>query len=201
MVVTPDFSNDATSFNNTVFGSYADRQAVVEWVSGGGSCPSGQLEISTGIRYSNGRIQRADQGFFFAVPFSAVQRSSAAFNTGKGRADLPDDLDAAANPIASRSLPSGNYVVSAKLFAYNDIDSPQYVFAGACELRAGGAVIDSQRFSLDRGSSINASETIALQGVATRATRAALHCSDRGDSAATAENVQLTAIQVPELTK
>jgi Collagen triple helix repeat (20 copies) len=73
LIATPDFDNDSTFFGS--IGS----QAIVEWKAGASDCPSGQLEVLTGIRSvsSNGSTDgdvrtvtntHTDQAFFFVVP-------------------------------------------------------------------------------------------------------------------------------------
>jgi hypothetical protein len=73
LVVTPDFTQDSTSFGTN------SPQAIAEWASSAGDCPAGRLEVITGFRTvstsgsADGDVRtvtntQADEPFFFVVP-------------------------------------------------------------------------------------------------------------------------------------
>jgi hypothetical protein len=69
LVATPDFDGDATTLGSNA------TQTVVEWDSGGGNCPNGQLAVRTGFRSQSGAapvnsvdITAADEAFSFVIP-------------------------------------------------------------------------------------------------------------------------------------
>jgi hypothetical protein len=71
LVVTPDFSNDSTGFVTN------GNQSIAEWDSTAADCPTGRLEVRTGVRQvvlnGSGDVHEvnnvaANQSFFVVVP-------------------------------------------------------------------------------------------------------------------------------------
>ena len=60
IIATADLSSDTTNLSGT------GNHAIVEWRGVGVNCSSTELEITTGRQLANGRLEAANQGFFFS---------------------------------------------------------------------------------------------------------------------------------------
>jgi hypothetical protein len=122
--------------------------------------------------------------------------ANAAFSTfHDGYIPLPDSTAT----IATLTIPAaGNYIITAKLFAYNSSVDPSS--DDECDLTAGGDT-DTDLFDVN-GSSADDAEVVALQLVHQFAAsgQVGLACTDAGGGYVAARFTRITAVQVAQLT-
>jgi hypothetical protein len=134
-----------------------------------------------------------------AASADSAATANAAFGTyNDSQIPLPTDLGA----IGTLSIPAaGNYVVFAKLEAYNASGTPNT--RSRCYLRGGtgGADLDGVAFDVD-AAFVDDEEVVSLQGVLqlTSPGQAALVCADYGEGAVQASLTKIMAVQVAQLT-
>jgi len=143
------------------------------------------------------------EGTLGQVPSAAnatnATSANAAFSTHN---DSQIQLPTALGAIGTLSIPAaGNYVVFAKIEAYNASGTPNT--RSRCYLRAGagGPDLDGVAFDVD-AAFVDDEEVVALQGVLqlTSPGQAVLVCADYGEGNVQASLAKIMAVQVARLT-
>jgi len=134
-----------------------------------------------------------------AASADSATTANAAFSThNDSQIALPNSLDA----IGTLSIPeAGNYVVFAKIEAYNASGTPNT--RSRCYLRGGAAGPDLDGLAFDADAAfVDDEETVALQGVLqlTSPGQVVLVCADYGEGNVQAALTKIMAVQVARLT-